>query len=127
VKYQEFATLLERIEDGPLNRAHIRKVAKRERFMMCDLRLRNYSWSNAAMRPGRTMHDEGMADVHVTCVTGCHLARPLERRGRQVSCGVSEESAGFAIRREKAWNIHMRSCDNLGWRIILTDIREKEQ
>ena len=94
--------------------------------MVCDLRLRNNTWPDTTMRPCRTVHDEGMADVHVTRVTGCTCARALERRRRDLCRRVAKKHTGLAIRRENARDIQMRSHDDLGRRVIVTDIREEE-
>jgi hypothetical protein len=90
------------MEDGPLHRARPRTVAERERLMVCDLRLRNHAWSDTTMGPCRTVHYEGMTDVHVTRVAGGTCARALERRRRERCRHVTVKRRAHHTAREYA-------------------------
>src|SRR5262245_39335498 len=95
--------------------------------MVPDLRLRNHTWTNSTMRPCRTMDEEGVTNVHVTCMTGRVFTRALKCRSRKPIRCVGEIRATLAIRCENAWDIQMRSGDDLSGRVIVVDVREEEQ
>ena len=92
-----------------------------------DARLRHDARGDAPVRPGRPMHEEGMAHEHVARPSGRERRSSLERLRRKLLRQGHERHALLPRRREERRHVEMRADLQLGRGVVGAYVGEEEQ